>query len=444
MEKRKHSEMRSGCVIEPLTKLQKTEISETVLELETSKNCSDPIDQHYQLPLNFKKLSQILSKKKFTFKSNKKSQLQFSQTKDLEYCKAYFQVIINCFETKRNKYKKQKKTPANSRKLIQISSNPDEDKIYQSYCKGFRTDYILTFFKISKIYFDKIINKKKNLELKKTNKQKFGQEHIDYILSFFNTKSIKCGLSNLKEIKVKFYKRFGITISLATIRRIIQKNGITRKRRIRLIYARNSAKTLDKRFEFALKYQQILASSYRLIFIDETGFNLASNSNYGYSKKGQLCYIHGPPKSSTISMISAIDNESIVLSMFFDGPIKSEDFMYFLFCLRNKLMSQSYTEENYVLLWDNCRTHYCKNAEKVENFFNIQRFPPYSCNLNPIELLFGWIKAQLKFKFFTSKTQLIKEIVKVLKLAKASMIQNFNLHCLRYYIKALDKEKFLN
>ena len=64
------------------------------------------------------------------------------------------------------------------------------------------------------------------------------------------------------------------------------------------------------------------------------GLNLNNNVNYGYVRRGELCDFKSLGKGKNLSLISAIDDQEIQGSMFFDGSLKSQDFKYCLYELK--------------------------------------------------------------------------------------------------------------
>ena len=172
---------------------------------------------------------------------------------------------------------------------------------------------------------------------------------------------------------------------------------------------------LDKRIKYLISFQKNLSSEKKVIFIDESGFNLNNNVNYGYAKRGELCYFKSLGKRKNLSLISAIDDQEILGSMFIDVSLKSQDFKFFLYEFKEKLTKRGNNIDNFILIYDNCRINYLKDAENLEKDFNVLRIPPYSCQMNPIELLFGFMKNKIRFMTFKSQIFMIKFLVDLLK-----------------------------
>ena len=201
---------------------------------------------------------------------------------------------------------------------------------------------------------------------------------------------------------------------------------------------------LDKRIKYLISFQKNLSSEKKVIFIDESGFNLNNNVNYGYVKRGKLCYFKSLGKGKNLSLISAIFDQEILGSMIFDGSLKSQYFKFFLYELKEKLTKRGNNIDNLVLTYDNCRIHFLKDAEIFEKDFHVLRLPPYKCQMNPIELLYGFMKNQIRFMTFKSQISMIKFMVYLLKSDLKIHIRKFWKHTHSYYMDSLFRKKYLN
>lgn len=151
-------------------------------------------------------------------------------------------------------------------------------------------------------------------------------------------------------IRKNFTKTFKLCISRSYLIKIIRKFGITRKRKIRFNLRKNSEKVIEQRHDFAIKFQKILSSDIKILLLDESGFNLQNNINYGYSRRGELCYSSCPDKGKNLSLISAIDKEGVVCSMFVDGGTKSPDVVFFIYKLKEILKKKGFNIDDYLII----------------------------------------------------------------------------------------------
>lgn len=99
--------------------------------------------------------------------------------------------------------------------------------------------------------------------------------------------------------------------------------------------------------------------------------------------------------------------------------------------------------KNLLIIWDNAPSH---KSKTVKNYLAMQNrknpkiwlanIPPYSPELNPIELLWGYLKNKLANQFFKTTKQLKQAVINELTLIKKNkkLIQSFFRHrALRCY-----------
>ena len=132
----------------------------------------------------------------------------------------------------------------------------------------------------------------------------------------------------------------------------------------------------------------------RLVFIDETGLNTKLARLYGRSPCGERCLSavpHGHWQSSTF--IAALRHEQITAPFLVDGPVDAEVFTVYLQqvlwpCLR----------PGDTLILDNLATHKIQRVGQILSNWGVglRYLPPYSPDLNPIEMAFAKLKAHLR------------------------------------------------
>lgn len=100
-------------------------------------------------------------------------------------------------------------------------------------------------------------------------------------------------------------------MSQSKISRTLKEMEITRKRLVRVPSERNSANTILARQVYARALTSISMS--KLVYLDETGFNLHFNQSYGYSPKNVKAYMTFPAnKGQKISLMAAISINGVV------------------------------------------------------------------------------------------------------------------------------------
>jgi transposase len=131
-----------------------------------------------------------------------------------------------------------------------------------------------------------------------------------------------------------------------------------------------------------------------LVFLDETSLNTKMARHYGRCPLGQRCLSaipHGHWQSSTF--IAALRHESIEAPFLIEGPVDAEVFTAYL---EQVLCPQLRAGDTLIL--DNLATHKIHNVGQLLSArgVGVRYLPPYSPDLNPIELAFAKLKAHLR------------------------------------------------
>jgi transposase len=131
-----------------------------------------------------------------------------------------------------------------------------------------------------------------------------------------------------------------------------------------------------------------------LVFIDETGLNTKLARLYGRCPRGERCLSavpHGHWQSSTF--IAALRHEQIEAPFLVDGPVDAEVFIVYLQQVLWPCLQPGDT-----LILDNLATHKIQRVGQIlsDRGVGLRYLPPYSPDLNPIELAFAKLKAHLR------------------------------------------------
>jgi transposase len=170
--------------------------------------------------------------------------------------------------------------------------------------------------------------------------------------------------------------------------------------------------------------QQPLWDVRRLVFIDETGLNTKMSRHHGRCPIGRRCLSaipHGHWQSSTF--IAALRHESIEAPFLIEGPVDAEVFTAYL---EQVLCPQLRRGDTLIL--DNLSTHKIHNVNRLlrARGVAVRYLPPYSPDLNPIELAFAKLKAHLR--------QAAARNLDDLHLALASSLDSFSSqHCRGFF-----------
>ncbi|KAG0438237.1 hypothetical protein DMUE_3210 [Dictyocoela muelleri] len=201
--------------------------------------------------------------------------------------------------------------------------------------------------------------------------------------------------------------------------------GYTRKTPTLVPINRNSNENKILRRQYAIALAQI--TDERLIFLDESGFNLHLNKKQGYSPKNTNCFINVPnSKGTNISLLCAINTNRILATNVKIGSFKSVDMIHFI----NNNLQQLGPHERKYLIMDNASIH--KTAEVREALalknYILMFLPPYSPQLNPIEEFFSCFKAKVKQRPMSANSSSHIDLIRVVIETENFSMRGYFLH----------------
>jgi len=220
-------------------------------------------------------------------------------------------------------------------------------------------------------------------------------------------------------------EKLSINISTTKLCREIKLAGLTRKRLKKRPSVRLTEENIDQRQIFCAQILGI--KNKQIYFLDESGFNLHTSINYGYSMANQEAIMYQPAsRGRNISLCAMISSSGVEKFEMIDGSYSRETFMKFLVCCSNAGLFRN----NPVLIMDNVRFHHCFEIKEYLQSQNVilNFLPPYSPDLNPIENVFASIKSRLDS---IRPRSLNREILKINMQTVITQLGNFN----EYYRK---------
>ena len=199
----------------------------------------------------------------------------------------------------------------------------------------------------------------------------------------------------LKEIREEIIVQLMIQVDISTIYRFLHENGLTRQK---------LAIVATQRDQFCrLRYISDISvySPEMLIYLDETGADHRSAvRRFGFSLRGiplqKETWLMRGKRMSAIAMIS--QNGLLDVSIH-DGTTDGACFYEFAEkCLLPQLHPFNGSNPHSVVVMDNCVIHHVPEViDIIEDVGAIVHFlPPYSPDLNPIEMTFSKVKSIMK------------------------------------------------
>jgi transposase len=142
------------------------------------------------------------------------------------------------------------------------------------------------------------------------------------------------------------------------------------------------------------KENQLALDGTRLVLLDETGANTHMTRTRGRSPRGERCRAWVPGGHwKTTTFLAALRVDGITAPMVLDGPMHKEAFLAYV----REFLAPTLRPGDIVLA-DNLSSH--KNEKVREEIeargATILYLPPYSPDLNPIEMVVSKLKAMLR------------------------------------------------
>ena len=179
------------------------------------------------------------------------------------------------------------------------------------------------------------------------------------------------------------------------------------------------------RYEFRLWLDTIDIRN--LIFIDETGINLAMTRHYGRGEGGIRVYDDRPGnKGQNITLIGAMSEVGLIATMTFPGSLNSDSFVVFI---ERILLPQLWIGA--IVVMDNLPVHYAETTKAlIESIGSFVKFlPPYSPDLSPIELCSSKLKEIFRSQGARTSDALDETITMAVNLITDENALNWFNHC---------------
>lgn len=165
-----------------------------------------------------------------------------------------------------------------------------------------------------------------------------------------------------------------------------------------------------------------------LVFLDETGVNLAMVSLYARAVRGQRAYGKQPlKKGKNISIIGAMTlNEGFLTGFSFQGGTNGETFLWFI---EEVLAPQLWSGA--VVVMDNLPAHKVDGVMEAIQAVgaSVVYLSPYSPDFNPIENLWSKLKAHLRSVAARTRETLNDAVRDGLNLITLEDVRHWFTHC---------------
>jgi transposase len=181
----------------------------------------------------------------------------------------------------------------------------------------------------------------------------------------------------------------------------------------------------EKRAAFLEEVKNIAPD--RLIFIDESGCNVAMSPTYGRAPRGQRVLDHKPANwGKNVSIVGAVRADRVLAHQTFDGAVNGPKLIEFV---RRRLVPRMYQGD--VVVLDNLRAHHAPEVRSlVENTgARLIFLPPYSPDFSPIEPCWAFLTNWLRKLKERVPERLKAAIVRGLRRVTTRHLTSSFLHC---------------
>jgi transposase len=227
----------------------------------------------------------------------------------------------------------------------------------------------------------------------------------------------------------------GQKITRFIISRTLKKNELVRKK-INYHYLEQDKERIED-FQNAL-YPLL---SLPILALDECSFHIGEAPRYGYAKWGSRADSQRTGKKSSnytlILCISNIGKEGVVIYELIKGGVKAQNFHNFL-----SNIELTANEKNYLIM-DNVRVHHANQACKKAGLTSIKELlvsknteplylPPYTPEMNPVELCFNFIRHYVEKSKPKTLEELELAIDKIIDMLDEKDLTKYFQHCYDY------------
>ena len=227
-------------------------------------------------------------------------------------------------------------------------------------------------------------------------------------------KKVKKSPRSLKAVLSEIESELDIVLSIDTLKLICKKAGLVWKRVRKSLRNKRNQESFDRsKEEIGKLIQQHKKGEIDLCYFDESGFTLEPCVPYAWQQKGEALEIPSS-KSKRLNVLGFVNRDCEFTSFVFEGGVNTSVVTACIDEFSKQIIKPT------TLIIDNASTHtsheFNQNIEKwKERKLTIYRIPPYSPELNIIEIVWRKIKYEwMPFSAYDSYLNLKKELFDVL------------------------------
>ena len=214
----------------------------------------------------------------------------------------------------------------------------------------------------------------------------------------------------LEELKGLCADQLGVKIGLNALWQRLDKLGLSFKKTLHASEQERADVIAKRRW---WRQQQARWNPQRLVFVDETGLNTTMTRRYGRAMRSRRCLGFAPHGHwHTSTFIAALRLDRLEAPWLLDGPMNGSAFLLYL----ERILIPTLQPGDMVIC-DNLSSH--KNAAVRDRLeaagASLHYLPPYSPDLNPIEMAFAKLKAMLRKTAARSFDTILQAVAEAIK-----------------------------
>ena len=254
--------------------------------------------------------------------------------------------------------------------------------------------------------------------------RKWTAEHADWLYRTVVNKTpeqyqFEFALWTVKRLRIAFREEFQITISNSTLRRILRTLGLSPQRpKRRAVRYSPHAVTLWKSQSFPRIVQHAQEMGATIVFVDEAGLDSMCVYGRTWGKQGETPIVRVANSKFRVNMLAAISPQGRLCSMLHEGSVNAEVFLRFLRQLTCEIPGKV------IVVVDNLSIHTAKRVEEWvkdhKERVQMEFQPTYSPEVNPMELVWAWVKARVSKMTSKTKAELRSNLEAALELLTRS------------------------
>jgi transposase len=229
----------------------------------------------------------------------------------------------------------------------------------------------------------------------------------------------------LNEMRRQLKKHTGLSVSEPTMSRTMRRLGLTRKRKSVEASERGRPDVQEKRSKFRLR--AAVWDPRRLVFIDETGVNLAMTRRYGWAPIGDRVVGDAPyHRGDCATLVAALTVDGLEAPFLFPGAMNTQA----LRAYADSVLAPCLRRGD-IVLWDNLSVHGDPTAAAIieQAGARLEFIPPYSPDFSPIELAWSKVKERLRQLAERTWKRLIRAASEAMRTVTPEDCQAWFKHC---------------